>query len=117
MTSEALAQRGELSIIMEALGRDARAAAGQLALADPATKNRALLAAAEAIRRHQPEILAANQIDMAGGRAKGLSAALLDRLELTPGRIDAMAGGPGARWLELDGSGGPPSADLNWDPA
>ena len=101
MTTEALARRGELSTIMEALGRDARAAATALAHSDPAAKNRALLAAAEAIRRREPEILAANETDMAGARVKGLSAAMLDRLELTPQRIEAMAAGLAAI-AELD---------------
>ncbi|MEM7223590.1 MAG: glutamate-5-semialdehyde dehydrogenase [Pseudomonadota bacterium] len=93
MTSEALALRGELSTTMEALGRNARAAASALAQADPEAKDRALVAAAEAIRRREAEILAANETDMAGARVKGLSAAMLDRLELTPARIEAMAAG------------------------
>ncbi|WP_299393559.1 glutamate-5-semialdehyde dehydrogenase [Pelagibius sp.] len=78
---------------MTALGQAARAAAAKLALADPETKNRALRAAAAAIRARAAEIAAANAEDMAGGREKGLTAALLDRLELTPPRIEAMAKG------------------------
>jgi glutamate-5-semialdehyde dehydrogenase len=78
---------------MEAFGQAARAAAEKLALAAPESKDRALFAAAKALRGSKDAILAANALDMAGGRAKGLSAALLDRLELNPERIEAMASG------------------------
>ncbi len=86
-------QEQDLQAQMTALGQAAREAAADLALADPETKNRALRAAAAAIRARAAEIAAANAEDMAGGRDKGLTAALLDRLELTPPRIEAMAKG------------------------
>ncbi len=86
-------QDQDLQQQMTALGQAARAAAADLALADPETKNRALRAAAAAIRARAAEIAAANAEDMAGGREKGLTAALLDRLELTAPRIEAMAKG------------------------
>ncbi len=78
---------------MEALGRSARAAAAELASADPEAKTAALMAAAQAIRDRQDAILAANAKDMEGARAKGLSSALLDRLELNPERVESMAAG------------------------
>ena len=78
---------------MERLGRAAREAAHTLGLADPAVKAEALTAAAAAIRARRDEILAANAEDMEAGRAKGLNAAMLDRLELTPERVEAMAKG------------------------
>jgi glutamate-5-semialdehyde dehydrogenase len=56
-------------------------------------KVRALEAAAGAIRAEAGKIAAANAKDMAAARAKGLTPALLDRLELTPERIEAMARG------------------------
>jgi glutamate-5-semialdehyde dehydrogenase len=93
MSVEAVSHEDDLERQMTALGRDARDAAAALALAEPAQKDKALLAAAAALRAKEAEILAANAKDMAGGRAKGLSAALLDRLELTPQRIEAMAAG------------------------
>jgi len=93
MSVEALSHQDDLERQMTALGRAARAAAAELALAAPAQKDKALLAAAAAIRAKEAAILAANAQDMAGGRAKGLSPALLDRLELTPPRIEAMAAG------------------------
>jgi len=86
-------QDQDLQQQMTALGQAARDAAADLALADPETKKRALRAAAAAIRARAAEIAAANAEDMAGGRDKGLTAALLDRLELTPPRIEAMAKG------------------------
>ncbi|MGF1609571.1 MAG: glutamate-5-semialdehyde dehydrogenase [Kiloniellales bacterium] len=85
--------KDDLTQAMQALGRAARAAAHVLGLAEPETKAEALRAAAAAIRARQAAILAANARDMEGGRAKGLSAALLDRLLLNPERVEAMARG------------------------
>ncbi len=56
-------------------------------------KNRGLLAAAQALLDGQKEILAANQEDMEKAKAQGMSQGLLDRLQLTPKRIEGMAGG------------------------
>jgi len=78
---------------MERLGRAARAAAAELARADPGAKTRALAAAAESLRHRMADILTANAKDMEGARAKGLSSAMLDRLALNPARIEAMAEG------------------------
>ena len=72
----------EIAAVMQALGRDAVAAAAELALASTATKNRALAAIATALRARRAELLAANARDMEAGRAKGLSGAMLDRLAL-----------------------------------
>lgn len=71
----------------------ARAAASVLALADSAQKNRALIAAAEVLRRNADRVVAANTRDMEVGRAKGLSPAMLDRLMLDAGRIESIAAG------------------------
>ena len=78
---------------MEALGRSARAAAAELASAEPEAKTAALMAAAQAIRDRQDAILAANAQDMEAARAKGLTGAMLDRLELDPARVESMAAG------------------------
>jgi glutamate-5-semialdehyde dehydrogenase len=78
---------------MQQLGRQARAASRVLARTPTGPKNQALLATAEAIQARQAELLAANRKDMEAGAAKGLDAALLDRLELNPARIAAMAEG------------------------
>ncbi len=93
MTREAAVLQDDLPARMTELGRAARAAAHELALATPETKVRALTAAAQAIRQSREAILEANGRDMEAARAKGLSAAMLDRLELDAGRIEAMAAG------------------------
>ena len=78
---------------MRGLGRSARAAADHLATADGGQRNAALLAAAQALRAREAEVLAANTEDVAAGTARGLSAVLVDRLALTPERVKAMAKG------------------------
>lgn len=78
---------------IQALGRRARAAARALARASTTQKNAALQALARRLAAAEAELLAANRKDMDAGRDNGLDAALLDRLELTPERIAAMADG------------------------
>lgn len=78
---------------MTRLGRAAREASRVLARASTAQKNRALQAAAAALDAARDELVAANQQDLATSRANGLDAAMLDRLELTPARIDEMIEG------------------------
>ncbi|AQT12266.1 gamma-glutamyl phosphate reductase [Pseudomonas protegens] len=78
---------------MTRLGRAARQASRVIARATTAQKNRALLAAADALDAARPELTAANEQDLANGRANGLEPALLDRLALTPARIDEMIEG------------------------
>lgn len=75
------------------LGQQARAAARQLCQASTAQKNAALLAIAERIDQTRAQLIEANQLDMQRGRDNGLEPALLDRLELTPARIDGMIEG------------------------
>ena len=79
-----------VSTIMAELGRNARVAARALAIARPDQKRLALLTAAGALNAHRKSILAANANDMATARAKGISAAFLDRLELNDSRIDGI---------------------------
>jgi glutamate-5-semialdehyde dehydrogenase len=83
----------ELAALMDRLGRDSAAAAGVLALATTATKNLALTKMAAALRARRPELLAANAQDMEAARAKGLPAAMLDRLALDEARVEDMAHG------------------------
>ncbi len=78
---------------MTRLGRAARDASRVLARASTAQKNRALQAAAAALDAARAELVAANELDLAGGRANGLDAAMLDRLALTPKVIDSMIEG------------------------
>ena len=79
--------------LMRDIGWAARAAALVLALAPTEQKNRALHAAAAALRAQRLEILAANDSDMAESVARELSGALLDRLRLDDNRVEAMARG------------------------
>jgi glutamate-5-semialdehyde dehydrogenase len=84
---------GGLKEQMLLLGRTARQAAERLGLASTESKNAALRAAAQALRDSVSDILSANEIDLANGRERGLSAAMLDRLALTPERIEGIAVG------------------------
>ncbi len=83
----------DLPALMHDLGRAAQAAARVLALAPAEQKNRALDAMAAVIRGAAPQILAANAEDVAEAKAGGMTSAFVDRLTLTPARIDAMADG------------------------
>ena len=76
---------------MDAIGRAARAAAPILGLAGSAQKDRALRAAAAALRARCREVLAANEHDMLEAGARGASAAILDRLKLDEKRIEGIA--------------------------
>ena len=87
------AHETDVASLMRAMGRAAVDASGVLALADTATKNRALAAIAVALRSSVGQLLAANARDMDAARAKGLSGAMLDRLALDEKRVEAMARG------------------------
>jgi len=78
---------------MQGLGLRARQASRVIARATTAVKNRALLATAEAIEAAAAELVEANELDLQAGRDNGLDAAMLDRLALTPARIQAMLEG------------------------
>ena len=78
---------------MAGLGRTARAASRKVAASSTATRNQALLATRDALDGARALLAEANAEDLARGAAGGLSAPLMDRLELTPVRIDAMLEG------------------------
>jgi len=80
-----------LRMEMLAMGRAARDAARALREANTATKNRALLLAAEAIRARAADVLAANAKDVGSARQSGLAPSLVDRLALDAHRVGAMA--------------------------
>ncbi len=84
---------GDLLAMMTALGQRARAAAAELACAEPARKTAALYGAADAAAAGRDAILAANARDMAAATAKGLSPAMLDRLALDEKRINGLCDG------------------------
>jgi glutamate-5-semialdehyde dehydrogenase len=79
------------AIPVRALGKRARAASRELARADTASKNRALAAMAQEIRRQSAAILQANALDV--GAASGNDAAFIDRLTLDPRAVEQMAQG------------------------
>ena len=83
----------DLPEYMTSVGQCARGAARALARAKTAEKNQALNAIAEAILRGRDALKEANEGDVRAGRERGLDAALLDRLELTDARVEAMAEG------------------------
>jgi len=83
----------DIQTYMHQLGQQARAASRDMAKADTAAKNRALLAIAGAIRREREALLTANRTDLDAARAAGMEAAMLDRLTLTEKSIATMAEG------------------------
>jgi glutamate-5-semialdehyde dehydrogenase len=83
----------DVDAYMAELGRRARAASRDLARASTKSKDLALLAIADTIDSNRATLAVANREDLEAGAAKGLDAALLDRLELTPGRVDTMIEG------------------------
>ena len=78
---------------MTRLGRAAREASRVIGRASTAQKNRALQATADALDDARTELSAANELDLSAGRANGLSPYMLERLTLTPARIDSMIEG------------------------
>ena len=83
----------DLRTVMSALGQRARRAAAVLAYAATDAKNLALTAAADALLAETAAVLAANATDVATARERGISSAFLDRLTLTPARVEAIARG------------------------
>ncbi|MCC6916321.1 glutamate-5-semialdehyde dehydrogenase [Nitrosomonas sp.] len=78
---------------MQALGRAARAAARTVVKADTAARNHALIAMAQAVRRDEVLLLAANAADVIRARDKGIESAMIDRLTLTSKGVANMAAG------------------------
>ncbi len=78
---------------MQQLGQQARAAGREISKAESGRKNNALLKIAEAIATGSAEIASENRKDLEAGKQNGMDPASLDRLELTPARIQAMIEG------------------------
>jgi len=76
---------------LEEKGKAAKAASRKLAFLSTEVKNKALLNIAEALIGKMDEILAANKIDYEETKASGMSEAMLDRLMLSPSRLEGMA--------------------------
>ena len=91
MTTSSSPIQFDVAGYIDAVGKDARAASIDMAKASTEAKNGALNAIAEAVLDGQGDILTANAEDL--DAAKHLESALVDRLELTPTRIQSMAEG------------------------
>lgn len=80
-----------MTFSIQQMAADAKQASVALAALDSKTKDKVLLTLAEFLRAQQDTILEANKLDMAYGEEADLSPAMMDRLLLTPARIDAIA--------------------------
>ncbi|RDH42618.1 glutamate-5-semialdehyde dehydrogenase [Zooshikella ganghwensis] len=83
----------DVATYMQDVGKRARSASRLMAQATTEQKNAALNAIASVINDQQKMIMDANHQDLEQGSANGLDSALLDRLALTPPRIDSMVEG------------------------
>ncbi|MCD1264406.1 glutamate-5-semialdehyde dehydrogenase [Shinella sumterensis] len=83
--------RTDIDALMDTIGRNARAAARPLSIASAEEKNRALEVMAAEILANRDAILAANALDLANAKESGVAASFLDRLTLTPERIEGIA--------------------------
>jgi glutamate-5-semialdehyde dehydrogenase len=104
-----------IKVYMQAVGQNARAASRLMAKADTASKNRALMAMAEAIRSDEKNLLTANARDLENAQAKGLNSAMVDRLALSAKSIASMADGLRQIAALPDPIGG--MSDLNYRPS
>ncbi|WP_445618929.1 glutamate-5-semialdehyde dehydrogenase [Kushneria sp. Sum13] len=93
MTSEVQTRDIDIAAHVALLGQQARQASGLLRRSTTGQRNAALAAMALELSHQRDTLLEANARDMARGKAEGLSEALMDRLLLTPARIDAMISG------------------------
>jgi glutamate-5-semialdehyde dehydrogenase len=93
VTNEHAASAETVKALMRRLGENAKTAARQLAVASTDAKNKALREAAAGLRAGRAKIVEENAKDIAWGKDKGLTDAMLDRLMLNDERIEAMAKG------------------------
>ncbi len=83
----------DIQSYMHGVGREARRAAREMARAQTRAKDAALLGMAAAIERDSARLLEANRQDVEAARAKGIEAAMIDRLTLTVQGVANMADG------------------------
>ena len=93
MTTNSDSAAGEMKAKLLAMGELARNASRKIANAPAELKNSWLTAMADALENKAHALIAANEIDMKNGAAKGLTNAMLDRLKLDEKRIRGMADG------------------------
>jgi len=80
-----------IAVAMNAIGARARVAAREMASAPAENKNAALLLAADIIVERKAKIISVNAIEIKSAKARGVSPAFIDRMSLTPARIDDIA--------------------------
>ncbi len=91
---DAKVERGtDVKVYMQELGRSARSAARDVARADTATKNRALLAIASRLRAQSASLVAENRHDVEKAKAENRDSAFVDRLTLSAKSVEQMAAG------------------------
>lgn len=83
----------DIAAVMAEVGRKARAAAAPLSIATTEQKNKALMAAADALLEARGDILEANRLDLANAEKNGMAPSFIDRLTLDDSRINAIADG------------------------
>jgi glutamate-5-semialdehyde dehydrogenase len=83
----------DIQSYMHSVGKAARIAARAMAKAETGAKNEALMSMAQAVERDVARLLDANRMDLQAASSKGLEAAILDRLTLTPKSLASMAQG------------------------
>ena len=83
----------DIEVAMAEMGRAARDAARVVAAASVEQRNQALVEIQQALASERDRILAANAQDLEAGRQNGLDPALLDRLAVTPARLDVLEEG------------------------
>ena len=88
-----MTESADIPTLMADMGTRARAAAAELAHAPAEKRARALDEAAKAVDARREEIIEANEKDLAFGRDKGLSEAMMDRLKLDAARLDGIVAG------------------------
>src|SRR5438132_11239223 len=93
MSAMAIAESTDLKAYCVDVARRARAASAELARARGEQKIGCLERAAKLVREHAMDILEMNQLDIEAAPGFGLTDAEIDRLKLTPGRIEAIAKG------------------------
>ncbi|GGB15600.1 glutamate-5-semialdehyde dehydrogenase [Allosediminivita pacifica] len=102
----------DIPALMAEIGQRAKTAAAELAFAPAEVKRAALEAAADAVWARRAEIVEENAKDIAFGRDKGLSDAMMDRLKLDEDRIKGICDGLRAVAAQADPVG---AVMTEWD--
>jgi glutamate-5-semialdehyde dehydrogenase len=91
MSDAATTTINDVEAYVKGIAEEARKASVELARTSTEVKNRALREAAALVRQCTSDIQKQNRLDLEAGKEKGLSSAMLDRLELTDSRLEGVA--------------------------